>query len=349
MRKKARWLLISTAPRSGGSVRFSVDMQNGKYGWGNIRLSPFALPPKSTGLSFEVLVEEADDSAVMHVWLFERDKDAWLARVNFADGKTLAEVKNTWRKATVPLASFKFDPRGAKNRNILSTEFMLFGFNYGNLTVRVRNLAFTGAEQALAVVKPSLPENWKHKDPVGRRIAIFADGSIEKLPSHADAQRLAQLLEKQGFHPQIMNAGDLAEQNCLSKAAIDLLILPNAPFFPIDAVQNFRKFLKNKGSFISIGGYPLDRPGAPSKGGWTTVDYPRRHDAAPAGSDRPLRSVVPPAADKLPPPCPATEMVYGRLADGRFRGRPRRRRHDRLQQPGLPQRPRTLYSSYPIT
>ena len=50
-----------------GSVRFSVDMQNGKYGWGNIRLSPLTLPPKSTGLSFEVLVEEADDSAIMHV------------------------------------------------------------------------------------------------------------------------------------------------------------------------------------------------------------------------------------------------------------------------------------------
>ncbi len=255
-----------------GSVRFSVDMQNGKYGWGNIRLSPISLPPTSTGLSFEVLVEEADDSAIMHVWLFERDKDAWLARVNFADGKTLAEVKNTWRKATVPFASFRFDPRGAKNRNILSTEFMLFGFNYGNLTLRVRNLAFTGAEQALATVKPSLPKNWKHQDPIGHRIAIFADSSIEKLPSHADAQRLAQLLEKQGFHPQVMTSGDLAETNCLSKAAIDLLILPNAPFFPIDAVQNFRKFLKDKGSFISIGGYPLDRPGAPSKGGWTTVD-----------------------------------------------------------------------------
>ncbi len=255
-----------------GSVRFSFDTQNGKYGWGNIRLSPFAIPPKSTGLSFEVFVEEAADNAAMHVWLFESDKDAWVCRVNFLDGKTLSELKNTWRKVSLPFASFRFEPRGAKNRNFMSVEFMLLGFNFGNHTVRVRNLAFTGEEITPFTVKPSLPQDWKHEDPIGRRIAIYSDKSIEKQPSHADAQRLVNLLKAKGFHPQIMTSGDLAESYCLSKTAIDLLVLPNAPFFPLGAVQNFRKFLKDKGSFISIGGYPLDKPGAPSKDGWTTVD-----------------------------------------------------------------------------
>ena len=254
------------------SVRFSFNTQNGKFGWGNIRMSPLTLPPKSTGLSFEVFVEEATDNAVMHVWLFEKDKDAWLSRVNFMDGKGLSEVKNTWRKANLPFASFRFEPRGAKNRNFMSVEYMLFGFNFGNQTVRVRNLALTGEEVESMTQKPSIPQDWKHKDPVGQRIAIYSDESVEKLPSHADAQRLANLLKAKGFHPQIMTSGDLSSPNFLSKQAIDLLILPNAPFFPLNAVQNFRKFLKDKGSFISIGGYPLDRPGVPTKDGWATVD-----------------------------------------------------------------------------
>ncbi|MBQ9447263.1 MAG: hypothetical protein IJU61_11735, partial [Victivallales bacterium] len=166
-----------------GSVRFSFDTQNGKYGWGNIRLSPFAIPPKSTGLSFEVFVEEAADNAAMHVWLFESDKDAWVCRVNFFDGKALSELRNTWRKVSLPFASFRFEPRGAKNRNFMSVEFMLLGFNFGSHTVRVRNLAFTGEEITPFTVKSSLPQDWKHEDPVGRRIAIYSDKSIEKQPS----------------------------------------------------------------------------------------------------------------------------------------------------------------------
>ena len=87
----------------------------------------------------------------------------------------------------------------------------------------------------------------KPVDPPGRRIAILREPGVERQPGHADPKHLADLLRGAGFSPVFLRADDLCDSARFSRRTVDLLILPNAPFFPSAAVKNFRGFLKAGG------------------------------------------------------------------------------------------------------
>ena len=56
-----------------------------------------------------------------------------------------------------------------------------------------------------------------------------------------------------------MTPCELAVPARFSKANCDLLVIPCSPFFPVRAVPNFRRFLKDGGAFFAFGGYAFDQ------------------------------------------------------------------------------------------
>jgi len=239
-------------------------------GFGNSLLDRVSIPPNAYGVRFILFVEEASSEAAMHLWFRERDGDLWMCAITPEDGLGIAGRKGAWRPVFVPLSQLSHQPRGDKKRAFLSSDRMLMGFNFGNQTVRIADLAFAvrpvdsaaSASAALPVPEPN--------DPPGSRIAILREPGVERQLGHADPERLARLLREAGYSPVFLRASDLSDPARFGRKTVDLLVLPNAPFFPLAAISNFRTFLKTGGAFFSIGGYAFDRLCNYSEAGWAS-------------------------------------------------------------------------------
>lgn len=248
------------------SVRFAY---TNVRGYGNSQLGAVSIPPDAYGVRFKLFVEEAAPAAAMHLWFREKDGDLWMCPIAPEDGRGISGLTGTWRPVFVPFSALNHQPRGDKKRAFLSVDRMLMGFNYGNQTVRIADLAFAVRASDRPPASEAAPAV-QALDPPGRRIAILREPTFERQPGHAEPERLAQLLCEAGFQPVYLRAADLCDASRFSRKTVDLLVLPNAPFFPQAAVQNFRAFLKAGGAFFSIGGYAFDRLCAYSDAGWAT-------------------------------------------------------------------------------
>lgn len=235
------------------SLRFAY---TNARGYGNSMLDGVAIPPEAYGVRFRLFVEKADPAAAMHLWLRERDGDMWMCAVMPEDGKGIAGATGVWRTVFLPFSRLSHQPRGDKKRQFLSCDRLMLGFNFGDQTVHVAALQIavrdTAKPPAEAAPLPA-PE-----DPPGRRIAILREPTVGRQPGHADPERLAGLLRAAGFRPAFVRAADLCEPARFSRRTADLLVLPDAPFFPQAAVANFRAYLKAGGAFFSVGGYAFD-------------------------------------------------------------------------------------------
>ncbi|NLC56783.1 MAG: hypothetical protein GX774_08115 [Armatimonadetes bacterium] len=74
----------------------------------------------------------------------------------------------------------------------------------------------------------------------------------------ADPELLAQVLRQAGFGVAFLSADQLADRRMLTRETFDVLVLPYGPVFPVKAADNFRRFLRRGGKFISTGGYAFD-------------------------------------------------------------------------------------------
>jgi len=92
-------------------------------------------------------------------------------------------------------------------------------------------------------------------------VGVWSEPSIPKRPGHADPQRLANLLRRHGFSVKPVSSRDLANPQALTPQKLALVILPYGAYFPADAVENFRRYLKAGGKFISLGATLLMRFG----------------------------------------------------------------------------------------
>ena len=251
-------------------LRFDYRPQ-GAANWGNARLDGFTLQPYRTGICFEAFVEEAEDTAAMHIWLFEADGDAWMAKVVFEDGRGLPEVKGTWRQAQVMFGTLNYQPRGDGKRDFLSVNRLLLGFNFGRMSVRVRHLRLEGGESRPVALRRSLAPDWRHPGEPGRRVGIFCEEGLHGARGVALARRLQTRLTAAGFPTVLLGAGDVADEAILNRAALDLLVLPEAEPFPVAAQKTLRQFLKGGGRFLALGGYPFDRLLTRTEQGWQGV------------------------------------------------------------------------------
>ena len=89
-------------------------------------------------------------------------------------------------------------------------------------------------------------------------VGIWHEPSITKQSGHADPKFLAQLLQRHGFPVRLLSTEDLANPQALTPQKVALVVLPYGAFFPAEAVDNFRRYLKAGGKFVSLGGYTFD-------------------------------------------------------------------------------------------
>ncbi len=89
-------------------------------------------------------------------------------------------------------------------------------------------------------------------------VGIWHEPSVPKQTGHADPKRLANLLRQNGFTVRLLSSSDLTNPQIMTPQKIAIVILPYGAYFPADAVENFRSYLKAGGKFVSLGGYAFD-------------------------------------------------------------------------------------------
>ena len=233
--------------------------------WGNVRRA-LTIPADATGIRFWVRVNQAMPRAALHVWLFEADHDGYLVRVR-PEGHELCELGKEWREAMVPFSAFRFQPRGNRKRRFLSIDRMLFGCNYGDFDVSIDELRLV-REEIRAVPMPRTSDLKIDRTDKGS-VAVLAEPTFERQPGHADPGRLRGLLADAGFGVTLLRAGDACDASVLTKRNFDVLVVPCAPFYPRAGREALLAYLREGGSFLSMGGYAFDELVEHSSKGWS--------------------------------------------------------------------------------
>lgn len=236
--------------------------------WGNVT-RPVSVPAEATGLRFRVRVYAASPQAALHVWFFEADGDAYLARVQ-PEGRELHALGEGWHTATVPLSTLRFDPRGNGKRAFLTINRMLLGCNFGDFDIAVDDLAWV-AQETGSVALPRGVSGAPDRGPAGTA-AILAEPTFPARPSHARPERLAEILRGAGFGVALLRAGDVCDPGVLRRSAFDLLVVPCSPFYPRAGREALLAYLRDGGAFLALGGYAFDELVVLTPDGWQRVD-----------------------------------------------------------------------------
>ncbi|MCC6444939.1 MAG: beta-galactosidase [Armatimonadetes bacterium] len=260
----------SGRPREGKpSLRLTYTDQSPH--WGNLSHS-VQIPPQATALEFQLYKAAARPEAAMHLWLFEADGDGWVQEIR-AEGKPLGQMPTGWQGVRLPMAGFRFDPRGNRKRELLTADRLLVGCNYAGLEINLAAGRFILKEET-AVSIPPRTENLSVNRTDRGSIAMLNDA----LPASAGASSptgLTALLEEAGYGVTPLRAADLCDPAVLTRSNFDLLLLPYGPAYPADGREALVAYLKAGGAFLSLGGYAFDRLLRFENGEWTD---------APAGS-----------------------------------------------------------------
>lgn len=94
----------------------------------------------------------------------------------------------------------------------------------------------------------------------GVRIGVLKQPDFPSQPGHSDPDYLAELLKKAGYEPVMLSANDMSDAKLLDVQSMPVIVLPYGSYFPLDAVDNWRRFLHEGGSFFTTGGYAFDEP-----------------------------------------------------------------------------------------
>ncbi len=108
-------------------------------------------------------------------------------------------------------------------------------------------------------------------------LPVGGTGLAEGVASAPD--HLSAVLRDAGFAVSRLDAGQLGDGGVLSRGRFDLLILPYGPSFPVTAADVLRRFLREGGKLISVGGYAFDNLLTQTDTGWQP--YRRRPPEGP--------------------------------------------------------------------
>ncbi len=89
-------------------------------------------------------------------------------------------------------------------------------------------------------------------------VGVWHDPSLPHQTGHADPHRLLTLLKRHQIPVRRLSLDDLANPQVLNPERIAVVLLPYGAFFPDEAIDNFRRYLKAGGRFVSLGGYAFD-------------------------------------------------------------------------------------------
>lgn len=109
----------------------------------------------------------------------------------------------------------------------------------------------------------------------GKLALILDEPSLPQNLAAPSTQKLADLLKQAGYQPHIMTAAQFADERWISERLpnIGLLVLPNAPHFPLDAHRNLLLLLTNGIDLLTFGGYAFDVPLMRTDDGFKPVQW----------------------------------------------------------------------------
>lgn len=119
-------------------------------------------------------------------------------------------------------------------------------------------------------------------------------------PAHwaaTSVDRLKASLERAGIAWTPLTASDLADPATLIPSRIDMVLLPDAPHFPVEAAEPFRAYLRAGGGFVALGGYAFNELVERSGDGWALHSERIGRERAPESL---VRANVLPPVDRIP-------------------------------------------------
>ena len=231
--------------------------------WSNLQ-HPVTVPPSAVAIKLWLMVHRAEPETALHFWLMEPDRDGWLTRVP-PRGKSLHErVGDGWQALVVPVAAFRFQPRGKRTRQMTTARTMLIGCNFGDLDVTIDHLRFITRQEPV-VTTPPKTKGLRFEDGPKGRIAVLTD-DFPTTQGAADPEKLATMARGLGYGVTPLKGGDVTDPAVLDTKNVDVLVIPCSPAYPRGGRAALLGFLRSGGSFVSIGGYAFDQLVAPGGG-----------------------------------------------------------------------------------
>lgn len=263
---------LTFALGDGGSLQLGF-VPSDPNRWANLSRA-VTVPPDAVAVSMRLRVRAASPGAAMYLWFLEADGDGWVAEWTLAATRVGELPRDTWHALRAPLGALSYEPRGNGRREFLTADRMMLGSNYEALEVDVDDLRF---ERAAGRDEQPLPRSaeWRPEDGPRGRVAVLDEPGLPRTAGAADVERLAGDLRRAGFGVTRLRAGDLADPDRLNRDTFDLLILPQAPAYPLRAHPAVLAYLKARGALLTLGGYAFDRPLTWFGDGWAEVGSER--------------------------------------------------------------------------
>jgi hypothetical protein len=237
--------------------------------WGNLQ-APVTVPPRAVAIHFWLYLHRAAPEAALHLWLMEADGDAYVARV-LIEGQILGAARPGWHSVQVPLGTFRYDPRGNRQRQFLTVNKMLIGCNFGDFEVTLDALKFITQEETPVSAPPRTPDLQVERTERGS-VAVLRDEAFPVSGAGSSPEVLAQWLRQGGYGVTFVTAGDLTDPAAFNRTHFDLLVLAHGASYPAAGRDALLAFLQAGGSFFCTGGYAFDRLLVFANGQWQEAD-----------------------------------------------------------------------------
>lgn len=295
-----------------GRFSLRLEYRNQPPGWGSIE-KRIALTGEETALTLWLYVESAGPKAAMHIWLFEKDGDAWMTRVHVGERKNMADFLHRWVKVRLPIEEFAFQPRGRNTPDRSEVVWLVINCNFDDFVAYVDDIRFELPPAVQARLRAEERRRQQLRDEAMKRagwrrsekgnIAIFRDPNVPppQEGTFSDPDYLGQLLKDAGYHVTYLTASELAVPELLRPELFDLVVFPYGPRFPNEAADTFRTYLQDGGRFLSVGGYAFDEPY------FSGPQAPPDELLGNGGFEEPGQTPMP-ARWTAPPPRPGLEM-----------------------------------------
>ena len=129
-------------------------------------------------------------------------------------------------------------------------------------------------------------------------VSVLREPGLPAAGTGSQPERIATILEQAGFHVDLHSAAQWADPQVLNTSKVDIAVVPTGESFPAKARENFQRYLKDGGNFISIGGYAFNRLWVQDGTKWTdeTTHTKAQREAALS----PERSLLPNGSFELP-------------------------------------------------
>ncbi|MCS7266243.1 MAG: hypothetical protein NZ805_15600, partial [Armatimonadetes bacterium] len=108
----------------------------------------------------------------------------------------------------------------------------------------------------------------------GNIALILHEPSFPKNPAAPSQEVLSKWLKRSGYEPQIITAKELSDNDWVNsnRKRVGLLVLPNSPYFPVEAHRNLLWLLTNGVDLLTFGGYAFDVPMVRTDGGYKAIE-----------------------------------------------------------------------------